>query len=244
MMEKVKRIAGCLLLVLLSTTIVSAEVTRKLIKNPDETVELVFYGEEKEVARQTLDEDENILKTIGKIPDGVVKEYYKSGKLRAEWNYKNGELEGTCNIYFENGELMFKNNYKSGKRDGVTKSYYRGLRLRYKYEYKDGKLEGTVKKYHKNGKLSFGWKYKDGRREGTAKSYFKSGSLKAKWNYKGDQLDGITRIYYKSGGIKYIDTYRGGYKINRKAYDNRGKLEFDQDYPIGKIRKENKNARR
>jgi antitoxin component YwqK of YwqJK toxin-antitoxin module len=234
MMEKVKRIAVCLLLVLLSTTIVSAEVTRKKMINPDGTVELVFYGEEKEVARQTLDEDENILKTIGKIPDGAVKEYYKSGKLRAEWNYKSGELDGTCKIYFENGDLMLKYNYKSGKRDGITKSYYRGLRLRYKYEYKDGKLEGVVNKYYKNGKLAFEWNYKDDKREGTAKSYFKNGSLKTVWSYKSDQLDGIIRVYYKNGGIRYIDAYRGGYKINRKAYDNIGKLEFDQDYPIGK----------
>ncbi len=28
-----------------------------------------------------------------------------------------------------------------------------------------------------------------------------------------------------------IDTYKKGAKINRKWYDMKGKLEFDQDYP-------------
>ena len=32
-------------------------------------------------------------------------------------------------------------------------------------------------------------------------------------------------------GIATIDTYKNGQKINRKSYDERGKLEFDQDYP-------------
>ena len=210
----------------------SAEITRKSISNPDGTIEYVFYSEGKEISKQILDEDKNVVKAIGKIPDGAVKEYYENGKLKAKWNYKNGNLDGLCKIYFENGELMFKNNYKNGKRDGITKTYYRGLRLRYKYEYKDGKLEGVVKKYYRNGKLAFEWNYKDDKREGTAKSYFKNGLLKAVWNYKSDQLDGTIRIYYKNGEMRYIDTYRNGQRINRKAYDRKGKLEFDQDYPF------------
>jgi len=233
-----KRVTVCLLLVLLSTSFVYAEVTRKTITNADGTKEYVYYSEGKEIAKQILDEDENILKTIGKIPDGNAKEYYESGKLKEKWNYKSGKLDGICNVYFEKGNLMFRNSFKDGIRDGITKSYYRSGRLKYKYEYKDGKLEGVIKKYYNNGKLSSEWRYKDGKREGVSKSYYKSGSLRTEWNHKGDRLDGINRIFYKSGGIKYIDTYRDGHKINRKAYDSRGKLEFDQDYPIeGKDKK-------
>ena len=226
-----KSLTVCLLLVLLSTPGAYAEVTKKKIVNTDGTVMVIFYSNGKEVAKQTLDEDENIVRTIGIIPDGIVKEYYKSGKSKAEWNYKNGTLDGICKVYFVNGNLMVKSSYKAGKRNGITKSYYHGLRLKYRYEYKDGKLDGIVKKYYKNGKLAYEWRYKDGMREGTAKAYFKNGSLKAKWDYKVDQLDGTTRLYYKNGGIQYIDTYKRGYKINRKAYDSKGKLEFDQDYP-------------
>ena len=217
-----KRVTVCLLLVLLTTSYVYAESIRKKIVNPDGTEMFVFYSDGKEVAKQTLDEDENIVRTIGKIPDGTVKEYYKSGKLKAEWNYKIGKLDGMCKVYFENGNLMSKNSYKDDKRDGITKSYYRGLRLKYRYE------------YYKNGQLAYEWKYKDGKREGMTKAYFQNGSLKTRWNHKGDQLDGVIRTYHKSGGIKYIDTYRDGHKINRKAYDSKGKLEFDQDYPTEK----------
>ena len=57
-----KRVEVCLLLILLITATVYAEVTRKKIVNPGGTVEYVFYGDSKEVAKQTLDEDENIVR--------------------------------------------------------------------------------------------------------------------------------------------------------------------------------------
>jgi len=232
-----KRMTVYLLLILLRTAIVYAELFMETISNPDGTIEHIFYSDGKEIAKQILDEDENIIKTIGKIPDGIVREYYESGKLKAEWNYEKGKPDGICKTYYESGELMFEYNYKDGDREGITRSFYMSGRLKYEYKYRGGKLDGTVKKYYRNGNIAFVWKYKDGKREGIAKSYSKNGSLKAKWNYKDDQLNGMIRIYYKSGGIKYIDTYRGGYKVNRKAYEQRGKLEFDQDYPFDEKRK-------
>lgn len=221
-----------LLLVALSPAVAYAEVSRKIVKNTDRTEQVFFYSGGREVAKKVLDEDGNVIKTIGKIPDGIVKEYYESGKLKSEWNYKNGKLEGICKTYYESGELMFKYNYKEGKQDGITRSYYRNGRLKYEYKYRDGKLEGTIKKYYRNGKLAFEWNYKDGKREGITKSYYRSGSQRAEWNYGDNRLDGITRIYYENGGIQYIDTYKNGQKVNRKAYDSKGKLEFDQDYPV------------
>ena len=144
----------CLLVIfLLSTAIVYAEVTRKHTVNKEGFVEYVYYSEGKEVARQTLDESGNIIKTIGKIPDGVVKEYYKGGNLK--------------------GEGIFK----------------------------DGKIEGI------------------------ARQYYESGKLKAEWNFKNGTLDGITKKYYESGGIRYEDTYKNGQKMDRKAYDEQGKLK-------------------
>jgi len=88
-----KRITLCLLLILLSTAIVYAEVTRETITNPDETIEYVFYSEGKEVAKKILDKDGNVKKAIGKIPDGIVREYYESGKLKAEGRYKEDKTK-------------------------------------------------------------------------------------------------------------------------------------------------------
>lgn len=147
-----KKVTGLLLVILLNAVFVSAEVTMKQMINPDGTQGFIYYSEGKEIAKQIVDDSGNIVKTIGKIPDGTVKEYYKSGKLKGEGNFK------------------------------------------------DGKLEGTVKQYYESGKL------------------------KADWNFKNGTLEGISKRYYESGGIRYIDNYKNGQKINRKSYDEQGKL--------------------
>jgi antitoxin component YwqK of YwqJK toxin-antitoxin module len=217
------------------------EIVRKVISSPEGKEEHVFYRGEKEVARQMLDEDENIIKTVGEIPDGIIREYYERGGVKAEHNYKSNKLEGMSKVYYENGNLNFKCNYIDGKKEGVCKLYYKNGGTKYAYEYKTGKLDGLVKKYYRNSKLASEWHYRDGKREGITKSYNKNGSLKTEWNYKNDKLDGIARIFYDKGEIQYIETYKKGYKINRKAYDKRGKFEFEQDYPYEEMDEKKKN---
>ncbi|WP_053978579.1 toxin-antitoxin system YwqK family antitoxin [Mangrovimonas xylaniphaga] len=45
------------------------------------------------------------------IPEGISTEYYKNGKKKIEWNYKNGELNGESIEYFENGNIKRILNY-------------------------------------------------------------------------------------------------------------------------------------
>jgi len=153
-----KRITVCLLLVLLSANIVYAEVTGKPIFNPDGTIEYVFYSEGKEVAKQILDKDWNEIKTIGKIPDGIVKQYYESGKLQFECNYKDSKREGITKRYDENGILINEWNYKNGKLEGISKEYYKNGTYKCIDTYQNGKL---IKKraYDESGKLKFEWGY-------------------------------------------------------------------------------------
>jgi len=120
-----KTISLCLLIIFLSTAISCAEVTRKFIKNQDKTHEYIFYNKGKEIAKQLEDENDNIIKTTGKIPDGIVKQYYDDGSLFGEWNYKSGKLEGISTIYYTSGELRIKWNFKDNKQEGLTKGYYK-----------------------------------------------------------------------------------------------------------------------
>ena len=41
--------------------------------------------------------------------------YYESGQLKAEYNYKNGKLDGFAREYYENGQLKEEVNYKDGQ---------------------------------------------------------------------------------------------------------------------------------
>ena len=48
--------------------------------------------------------------------------------------------------------------------------------------------------------------------------------------YKDGKQDGKFKEYRKDGSLEYLDTYKNGVKLNRKAYDEEGKLKFEQNY--------------
>ncbi len=83
------------------------------------------------------------------------------------------------------------------------------------------------KGYYESGQLRLEANYKDGKQEGITKVYYEVGLLKLEGNFKDGKLHGITKGYYENGELNYVDTYKKGKKINRKVYNERGKLEFE-----------------
>jgi antitoxin component YwqK of YwqJK toxin-antitoxin module len=63
------------------------------------------------------------------------------------------------------------------------------------------------------------------------RAYYDSGRLWTEESYKDNEPHGTSKEFYPGGEIKYIDTYKKGQKINRKTYDESGKLLSEQDYP-------------
>ncbi len=88
------------------------------------------------------------------------------------------------------------------------------------------------KGYYESGQLKAELNYKYGKREGICKFHYDSGQLQLKVNFKDGKRHGLTKEYRPNGNVLYIDTYKNGTKIHRKMYDKRGKLEFEEKYPI------------
>jgi len=79
-----------------------------------------------------------LLKLVKK--EGLYKEYYKSGELKGEGNWKDGKPHGEFKVYYKNGDVQIKMNYKEGKKDGISKSFYpKGVLMR-EERYQEGTL--------------------------------------------------------------------------------------------------------
>ena len=88
--------------------------------------------------------------------------YHESGQLKAEYNYKNGKLDGFAREYYENGQLIAEGNYLNGKLEGISKMYYESGQLKSENSYKDNLLNGISKTYYENGQIKEELNYKDG----------------------------------------------------------------------------------
>ena len=125
-----------------------------------------YYNEKRfEIAKEIFDLSGN-RKLTGKIPDGIIKEYYRNGKLAGKWNFKDGKRNGTAKLYYRNGRLWCKENYKNDKEDGAFVSYHTNGKLMSKWKCKKGKEVGLYKGFYDNGKLFAAGEYIDGKKEG------------------------------------------------------------------------------
>lgn len=92
----------------------------------------------------------------------VKKEYYESGKLMAETNYRYGKPEGITMVYYESGALRSEANFTKGKLDGINKLYYESGTLGAETNFKNGLQDGITMVYYENGTIKYIDTYKNG----------------------------------------------------------------------------------
>ena len=87
---------------------------------------------------------------------GIVKNYYKSGKLHSRVYYNMGEKTKTI-WYYESGEVYRVTPFKDNMMEGVRKFYYRSGTLKAEVPYKKGEPEEGLKEYTTSGTLVSGY---------------------------------------------------------------------------------------
>ena len=109
----------------------------------------------------------------GGLVTGLVRKYYKSGKLESEIPVKNGRREGVSRAYFNsNGKLYWQTTYSNGLVEGIDRSFYDTGSKRYESApYLNGKRNGTSREWHKNGQLSDETVYANDKKNGLSRKY-------------------------------------------------------------------------
>lgn len=72
--------------------------------------------------------------------NGIIKDYYTGGKVKAETEYKDGKKNGIRKVYHENGSLMAEQYYKNDKPESTGKGYYGNGKILHEDIYKAGRL--------------------------------------------------------------------------------------------------------
>ena len=125
--------------------------------------------------------------------DGFWKEYYDSGKLRAEGRYSKDIREGDWRFYHENGELEQQGAYRAGSPEGDWFWYHdNGQLLREEY-YFNGLQDGRMTEYDKEGEIITKGEYIEGKRIG--EWYFKVGNTETVGVYSDDMRNGLWRTW-------------------------------------------------
>ncbi|MFH1619295.1 MAG: hypothetical protein ABIG11_05255 [bacterium] len=139
------------------------EITLKTIKVSTDITHRVYMADGKEVAKETVNKDGNVISKTGEIPDGVVRERYDNGRLKSEKTFKSGAAEGPAKGYFPDGKkIQTSAFYKNNKPEGVLKIYGDSGNLLYEQNFKDGLLDGFFREYDDMGMLRTEIFYREG----------------------------------------------------------------------------------
>jgi antitoxin component YwqK of YwqJK toxin-antitoxin module len=168
-------------------------------------------------------------------PDGPFKDYYDSGELKVEGQYKNEKQIGNWKSYHKNGQISSEYSYDDGMRDKEYISYYKDGSVKRKVE-KSGDFY-VRRSYYESGNL----KTQSLIENGYYKEYLENGALIIEANYKTNELDGEWKRYYENGNIEWVVTYTDGYRSGGyKHFFENGNLKLEGENKFDKKNGEEK----
>ncbi len=160
-------------------------------------------GSLSKIERRSLDADED---QKDAVLDGMHDSEFRIFFTAEDLIPPDRRTDGLHVITYENGNPKLEVTYQTGKLTGVYRTYYQDGTLHQEKSYKDGKLNGLYKAFDENGVPYFEIEYAD------------------------DHQHGADKIYNKYGFLVFCDTYDRGVRVNRKTYDERGKVVFSQNF--------------
>lgn len=196
-----------------------------------------FYKGNQGIARQKFSQERGewiLLESQGQIPDGMVKEYYSSGKVHYERTFKNGKRDGFVREFSENGNLMLEVPYLDGKEDGTAKEYYKNGKIHYERSFKNGKRNGLTKVFFENGVVRLEAPYIDGKEEGIHKQYYPNGVLEQTFTFKDGRVNGMVAKYNEDGTFDHESFWENGLPTSsmhtQHQYYSTGKIKSKYFY--------------
>lgn len=176
------------------------------------------------------------------IADGIVdaegrrqdfwKEFYDSGELRSEGNYKDGKREGGWVFYYKDGKQEQVGNYFKGKPDGDWKWIYNNGQTWREEVFYDGLEEGLAIEYSDTGKVVLKGNYLSGEKEG--KWFVDLGDEREEGTYVAGLRNGLWKHYYPSGKLKFEGKFEQGNENGRHiSYYENGQVKEVGNYKFG-----------
>lgn len=191
-------------------------------KNDEKTGLWTYYYEDGRRKAQSLYKEEM----------AIYKEYFASGKLKAQGFLVEGKSDSIWVSYYESGVIKSKGNYKEGVRDGYWQYFYPNGNVHSEGNYSEGVTEGKWTYYHEQGKISSEGAERDGRKEGYWKLYYDNGNLKGEGVFKAGQ--GEFSEFYESGKLKAKGIIKDGLNEGEWLYYyESGELEGKCDFTSG-----------
>jgi antitoxin component YwqK of YwqJK toxin-antitoxin module len=202
---------------------------------------IIYYSDFAEIAKEMFDE-KGVIKKNGKIPNGLVKEYYDDGKLKAIYSYRNNYRNGEAERFFKCGKICISQNFYKDKLTGKLTMFNVCGQIVFETEYIRGMKNGISTEYTSDNQINMQEYYCNDKL--TRRKYYQERYLLKDERFTSNKLKKITWYFEKSKNIRLIENYKY-YLLNglvKEFYEN-GKVRAIKDYEYGELKVERNFAK-
>jgi uncharacterized protein len=133
------------------------------------------------------------------LQQGHWKEYYETGEIKGEGDYKDGVRVGAWKFFYADGKTDQQGKYdQKGRPVGDWKWYYENGQLLREESYTDGLRNGTMTEYDENGIIITQGEYIDGLKEGHW--FFQIDDYREEGDYVAGERNGVWKHTYAANG--------------------------------------------
>lgn len=144
--------------------------------------------------------------------NGDLIDYYNNGKLKQQYHYKSGILDGSFIEKSIFGDTSLSGSYKNGRKVGEWRYYYYTGKIEKICNFDEDRLNGKYQYFYDNGQVTVEGYYKNGLKNGLWTWYTKFGLRDMAGNFKDEQQDGDWTYWYPTGELSYTAKYKMGLK--------------------------------
>lgn len=169
------------------------------------------------------------------ILNGLAQSFHSNGSVKSEGFFNNGFQEGPWKYYYETGELMQEGPWNLDKKDGLWITYYKSGVVQDEGLWKENKQVGIWKYYEETGKLLNDTLYESmDIKPLTVNSYELENGDDGLSYHQGRKFTGLAITYHKKNIISTEANYMNGVLNGTyKSYYKKGNAQTTGNYQNG-----------
>jgi antitoxin component YwqK of YwqJK toxin-antitoxin module len=158
------------------------------------------------VARDELIEIDGVLqlKDGGSPFSGTSQSFYSDGRLREEFQIRDGVRHGPMTRWHPNGSVFRKVNYKGGSRDGMQGEWDSVGSKSSETHFRNGLRHGRQTVWYVGGGKKVETEYQDGKKHGIEAEWYVSGQKRTETTYEAGEKNGLS-IRWDWDGHKQLE---------------------------------------
>ena len=175
-------------------------------------------------------------------PNGEMRRYFESGKLKALLNYKDNGETASARLFYEDGNLAATGSFYNTLKDSIWTYYsFYNKSVTASESYIMGARHGFTVSYYENGDISEKTEWKNDKKSGIWEQYFPGNILKLKTNYSDNKLEGEFVVYSRIGKLYISGNYRNNLREGPWTfYNENGTVQQTLNYKSDKAAEEEK----